>query len=427
MGRTERHNSEKDSINRAGIFAAVPAFLLCAVPLSVLLLDVIFPNMSVLQYRIYPSAIRIISLISIICMAVCMSSEIDNDDIHVDIKDVWFFLFAACIVISTFINGFSHDAIFSVPYRYVGAFDLFIYIFIYMYCSGRIGSERLKELFLICMMLVSDLIAAAFFYDRFIGEIAAFNDKLEPAAIFFHGNHYGYFLTTVIAISAGCLCFSKGRLSMTGGISLVTGLAALALNRSMGCILAAAVSLFLVISISVFRGNPHRKKACVLMAFIAVTAAGSVLVSSSLRADMVQTVNEFAQIVTGDNNIYAGNGRWGIWQYVAGYIADYPIWGYGCEGIADVMKDYTLTTNPHNEPLTYAAFFGIPAAVFYCAGVITAVIKGLKADRNSGIEVIAAFGAFSYFVSSVFGVAMFYTAPYMFILIGMASDNRGRA
>ena len=156
---------------------------------------------------------------------------------------------------------------------------------------------------------------------------------------------------------------------------------------------------------------------------IAVVSACMLVISSQLRADFVQTFMEFRQIISGDNNIYAGNGRWGIWQYVASYIADYPWWGYGCEGIAEIMKDYTLTTNPHNEPLTYAAFFGIPAAVFYCAGVIAAVIKGLRAKESKAC-MIASFGAMAYFLSSLFGVAMFYTAPYLFILMGIAAGDK---
>ena len=99
------------------------------------------------------------------------------------------------------------------------------------------------------------------------------------------------------------------------------------------------------------------------------------------------------------------------------------MWGYGCEGIADMMKGYTLTSSPHNEPLTYAAFFGIPAALLYCAAVLTSVIKGLKTNQCDDACRTAAFAALGYFVSSIFGVAMFYTAPFLFIFLGLSSGN----
>lgn len=420
MGMAEKH-IEHEEIKSS--IAVIPAMLLCAVPLMVLVLDIFIPSMSVLQYKIYPIAVRMVSLISIICMAACLSMDMDRAKLHIDLKDVCFILFTVCMVISTCINGFSHEAFFSVPYRYVGVYDLFIYIFIYLYCSGCIESERLKTAFFVCLMAVSDLVAAAFFCDYFIVKIPAFDNKLEPSAIFFHGNHYGYFLVTVIAVSAGCYCFSKGKTAVLGGLSLVADLAALALNRSMGCILAAAVTLALVFSVSVIRGETQRKRALFMTLCIAVLSAFMLIINSQLREDVAQTVLEFRQITTGFNNIYAGNGRWGVWQYVASYIADYPWWGYGCEAIAEIMKDYTLITNPHSEPLTYAAFFGIPAAFFYCAGVIASVINGLKTEGNNRTCMIAAFGVFAYFLSSLFGVAMFYTAPYLFLLMGMASGN----
>lgn len=423
MGRAEKHIMNNEIKDRKGITAIIPAMLLCAVPFIILLLDLFVPSMSALQYKLYPAMIRTVSLISIICMAACFSMNIDRGRLHIDFKDVCFMLFTVCMLISTGINGFSHKAFFSVPYRYVGVFDLFIFIFIYMYCSGCIDSERLKTAFFVCLMAVSDLVAAAFFCDHFIVKIPAFNDKLEPSAIFFHGNHYGYFLVTVIAVSAGCYCFSRGKAAFMGGLSFITGLAALALNRSMGCILAAAATLAIIFLVSVIQGDTQRNKALVMAVCIAVVSACMLVISSQLRADIVQTFMEFRQITSGDNNIYAGNGRWGIWQYVASYIADYPWWGYGCEGIAEIMKDYTLTTNPHNEPLTYAAFFGIPAAVFYCAGVIAAVIKGLRANESRAC-MIASFGAMAYFLSSLFGVAMFYTAPYLFILMGIAAGDK---
>ena len=159
-----------------------------------------------------------------------------------------------------------------------------------------------------------------------------------------------------------------------------------------------------------------------MLAVLVIGSASALAFLRPLREDVIQTAAEFIQIISGDNNINAGNGRWGIWQYVAEYIADYPVWGYGCEGIAEIMKSYTLTTSPHNEPLTYAAFFGIPAALFYCAAVITAIIKGVRSGRQESR--IAAYALLGYFVSSIFGLAFFYTTPFEFIFIGMASERR---
>lgn len=272
-------------------------------------------------------------------------------------------------------------------------------------------------------MLLSDLTDTAFLFNCFTGSIAAFNNKLEPSAIFFHGNHYGYFLVMAVAVSAGYFIHSKGKDAAFGAVSLVMNLASLALNRSMGSIMAAGAVLLVMTVISAVLKGTERRRAVIMMGAIILGAAAAIVIIRPLREDLIQTAGEFVQVLSGDNNIYAGNGRWGIWQYVAEYVADYPWWGYGCEGIAEIMKSYTLTTSPHNEPLTYAAFFGIPAAVFYCAGVITCIVKGLKNSGNLPENRIAAYAAMGYFISSLFGLAVFYTAPFMFVFLGLSSAS----
>lgn len=422
--REKERNGFFSSIHyKVGTIAAVPALLLCAMLLLMLLLDIFIPPMKNGQYVVFPAAARIISLVSILCMAACFGDELETDSLHVDLKDILLALFAVCMLISTAVNGISHDAIFGVAYRYVGVYDLMLFIFVYMYTAGRRWKKDLKMIFLVSFMAVSDLIAAAFFFNLATGRIIAFNDKLEPAAIFYHGNHYGYFLVMVIAVSAGCFISYKGRMAAMGAASLFISLGALAMNRSMGGIIAAGSVLTIMIIVSAAGKGDAGRRALSLLAVLAIAAAAALVLVRPLREDMIQTASEFLQIISGDNNIYAGNGRWGIWQYVAEYIADYPVWGYGCEGIADIMKDYTLTTSPHNEPLTYAVFFGIPAAVFYCAAVITAVIKGIRNRRHDPVNGIAAYAVLGYFLSSIFGLAFFYTTPFEFIFLGLAAHS----
>ena len=420
--RSSDTESLSSFINRnAGIIAAVPAFLLCASALVMLILDVLMPSMSEKQYAIYPLMLRMISLAGIICMAACFGARLEKGEPLAGPVNIFFLLFAVWMIISTLINGVSHDAIFSRAFRYVGVYDLMIFIFVYMYCSGCEWKKGLRRVFYIFFLLTADLIALAFFCNAVTGGTAAFNGKLEPSAIFFHGNHYGYFLVMMIAVAACCFIQYEGKTSVTGAASMMTGLAALALNRSMGCILAAGTALMAIFVWSLVRGGAMRRRALIMTAVIVLIVTAALVSVRPLREDVLDTAAEFTQILNGGNNVYAGNGRWGIWQFVAGYIRDYPVWGYGCEGISDVMLDYTLTANPHNEMLTYAAFFGVPAALFYIAGVIMAIIKGLLPGRRTAARVTAAFTALAYFLSSVFGVAMFYTAPFLFVFMGMSS------
>ena len=76
-----------------------------------------------------------------------------------------------------------------------------------------------------------------------------------------------------------------------------------------------------------------------------------------------------------------------------------------------------------------AGLFRIPAAVLYTAGCLSAIISGLRRrssvdsqDKQEHSRVIAAFAALGYLISSLFGVAMFYTVPYLFIFMGLAAS-----
>jgi len=119
---------------------------------------------------------------------------------------------------------------------------------------------------------------------------------------------------------------------------------------------------------------------------------------------------------TGDES--AGHNRWLLWQITMEHIASRPFLGYGCEGLSETLMDLTGRANPHNEILTYAAYFGIPAALLYAAGVLITVINGIRSGEHASMT--AAFAAAAYFISSMFGVSMFYTTPFLFVLLGLS-------
>ena len=87
--REKERNGFFSSIHyKVGTIAAVPALLLCAMLLLMLLLDIFIPPMKNGQYVVFPAAARIISLVSILCMAACFGDELETDSLHVDLKDI---------------------------------------------------------------------------------------------------------------------------------------------------------------------------------------------------------------------------------------------------------------------------------------------------------------------------------------------------
>lgn len=406
--------------NKQSIVSALPAFLLCKATLLILALDIFLPAMKDAQYLVYPIVIRIVGLISLVLAAMFMMADINNDSLHIDAADVCFLIFMLFIVISSFINGWDSQTLFGVKYRYIGVLDLFIYIATYMYCSGRIRSDKLRDAVLMSFMTAANIIAMVCIADRIAVTISAFEDKRSFAGMFYHGNHYGYFLSIAVTIAAGYIMIGKGKKVLIGGLSLALNMIVMLINHTRGSMLGAGIAVIIMAIWLQMRGKARTGKSlCVIFGF-AIGVIAAFILSGRFRADMAEMTSEIILILSGTNDIYAGNGRWGIWQFVIERIGEKPFWGYGNEGIADILYDYALTASPHNEPLTYAAFFGIPAAISYVGGVVIRIFKMLRDGRGDNTGIIAAFAAMAYFISSLFGVAMFYTAPFMFVMLGLS-------
>ena len=417
----ELNNSAND-LKRRDAIAAVPALLLCAATLAMLVLDVIdvtAKSMSDLQYTIYPLFIKCTGLVSLLCAGACISRRLKDDRIHPNAGTMCFVGFLVCIAASTCINGFSREALLGVQFRYVGVFDLLTFFLAYMLCSGVSGS-RMRHLILTVFVAVSDMIGVIFLIDMFYPFVEAFRNKNEPSAIFYHGNHYGYFLVIAVIISAGFCLSSRKQNRLFGVASFVITMVSLVCNRSTGCLLAAG-SVLLAGAVAVFiRDSSKRKGIAVFASALAVLALLALKTEPSLVEDIMMDIHDAKDIFTGGGDALHGHGRWGLWQQTMEMIGERPLFGYGCEGITEVLLETNVAANPHNEVMTYAAFFGIPAAAFYVAGVLITIIRGLKSDNNDSVT--AACAAAAYFISSLFGVSMFYTAPFFFVLLGLTHD-----
>ena len=192
----------------------------------------------------------------------------------------------------------------------------------------------------------------------------------------------------------------------------------------MGCILAIGAVFLIVLAILLIQHSPAMYRAGILTVFLTVAAVAAVSVSKTVRQDVTQLLFDIWSITWGGNHGLAGHRRWLLWEETIGYIKNRPVFGYGCVGIHQLLRDATGVSSAHNEILTYAAFFGIPAAVCYSAGMGGVIIKSMCSNMDRCSCRIAFMAAAGYFISSMFGVAMFYTLPFFFIFAGMCSCNK---
>ena len=216
--------------------------------------DVVYSGMTEYMYILYPAIFRAVMVVSTAVMVFQAARSRRDFMQRPDLMDGFFAGFILLMLNSTCINGFTREALFSVPYRYVGVVDIIVYIVVYMGCSRRVDSEQMRNVFLIFFMLISDIICGVFIWDWFIKDIPAIGIENPASAIFFHDNHYAYFLVMAIMISIGYFIYGTVPEMTAGLVSMLLNLFCLGVNRTAGCFIAvggAATAIIIVIVVIV--------------------------------------------------------------------------------------------------------------------------------------------------------------------------------
>ena len=403
-----------------GMIPAVPAYAMCMLIFAVLFCDIASDGMAEAQYAVFPEIFRWLNYAVVLTGLIYYGRAAYKKEIRISRTDVLFIAFAVLIVISTLANGLTREAVNGVPYRYIGIFRMFAFMLVYMGLSGRPASQALKENALLLYLAAADAAGLAALVDLYAAAIPAFHEKKELSAVFFNGNHYGYFLLMAVLIGTGWFMYGEGKEQVFGAASAVFGLLMLALNHSMGCILAVMLTIAGMAVCILICDRDRLRRLAVLAGALAAGLIAALLLSSSIRSEFASLGADIAAILSGNAGWSTGHNRFLLWDITLAYIEERPLTGFGCEGIAFQLYEATGRSNPHSEILSYAAYYGIPAALCYAAAVISVFHDHFRdrkqAPASSRIACMAAAG---YFISSMTGVAMFYTAPFFFIFLGM--------
>ena len=355
-------------------------------------------------------------------------------------RDYFFCAFMVCIVISTCINGLSHESAFGIPVRYIGIFNMFAFFIFYMKVSGYIEQVSFRYTVLTGFLIVADAVALSAIYEQFFGDIQAYQGKIGVSTIFVNSNHYGYFLAMAIMIGIGYYIYEGQKRSTFGALSAIINLFVLAINNTLGAILSVGLCAIVTVILVLVSEIKHEKtlakiseikalsgttkRALTLAILGAVTVVVVLAISSNVRNSIFELFHDIGSIIMGTSTGNEGSGRWNQWQIVMQYIAEKPLFGHGCEGITMRLIKETDIGDAHCEPMTYAAYYGIPGALFYLSGVIAAAVKYFRNRQNLPSYCRIAFlGCAAYFISSLVGVPIFNTLPFFFIFMGMSAEE----
>ncbi len=432
-----RHNKDSGrpvkEMSMSDYLAAAPGLLMCFMVVMMLVLDVAVAGMLDRQYPEFQRMFRVLNiaaaaavlpLIVYRCRFYAKSGPdlkaYKNRRHRAAVFALWG-LFALWILISTAVNGLTSEALHGLPYRNIGAFHSISFIIIYLWASSDIRRDSLRRDIVIAYITAADALALAVLYDIFTGGIAAFHEKKEISGIFFNGNHYGYFLMMAVLLGIGLWLFGNMRQAVFGAASSALNAVLLAVNHSMGSIIAVAGAVALTaLYILIWDRSRARRMAILLAASAALVLAAMALIPD-LQKEFVKFAADVGDILSNNAKGSTGHNRIKVWRRTAEYISARPFFGYGCEGMSmDLYAEYAIS-NPHNELLTYAAYYGIPAAGLYTAAVLTTLAERVRRTSDRDVwSAVACMAAAGYFISSVTGVSMFYTTPFFYVFMGIS-------
>ena len=426
-GWFSRFNTTEDAIPLTDYASYIPGILMIGMIALVLVLDLFTELMADSQYYDFHNAFRVFDYISIAVGLMFLAYKGVKKDLTFCVRDAFFAGFIVCIIISTCINGLNHDAAFGMPIRYIGIFNMFAFFIIYMKVSGYIERIEFRYRILDGYMIVADAVALSALYEQYVGDIAAYQEKGGVCAVFANSNHYGYFICMAIAIGIGYFIYENGWRVYAGTATALLNLLILVLNNTLGAELAVGITVVMCAAVILFqdRDNKTRVRRVLIMAgFFLVGIIAVLLVSSETRQSVATLLTDMGNILTGNTTGHEGTGRIALWKTTLSYISKRPYFGYGCEGITNALLEDVGWGDAHCEVLTYAAYYGIPGALLYFGGITAAAVSYFKNRAKLPTYCHVAFMAASaYFLSSLGGVLMFYTAQFFFMFMGMAAED----
>lgn len=423
------------SFNAFNIAAFVLMLVFICMPVCKLVYDItlvdIFP-VPWSKYNLYVLAIGLIFLILYVIKIVRMKKYRSVGEFFSRNRAFALFgVFIILMIISTAVNGFTHLGLFSTPYRREGLFGYMSY-FVYFSLAYISCNRKLIRAFF-CIFTGSASVLAIFPMIDFFSKFDRFSIG-GADYLFYQYNHYGYYLLMSM-ITAAMLFITEKKLSLKilFIIEFAIAVFGLLINDTFGCQLAAIVTLiFIAIVYSLHKGK-FKPITLFPIAVFAFTALLGCIISNGIKTYVINNYFQFTvdtdALTNGfDEDAYStGISRIRLWKYTLSYISEKPLLGFAAEGTGERL--YTDVGNDigngigndrcHCEYLQYAVNYGIPAAIIYIAGIMTVYLRGLiRRKQLSEFNLIGLCVGFAYLVSAVVGNSMFYTAPFLFIMLG---------
>ena len=333
--------------------------------------------------------------------------------------------FGGLMIITTLLNGVPEWSIEGDYFCGEGLKGYLSYI-IYFFLVAIMLSEKRKRLLSYVFLISSAVVGGAIFVDYIFFESAR-DYATRGGMILSNSNHLGYYLLmSIMFFGMLFVVESKKILKLVYLCAFMFMTSVLIMNDTWGCQLALFMGIiFTVIVYSVGKGK-FQPRVLVLLVAMLLTFVLAYFSNDRLRenidTNVVQQIQDMFAFVDDDklDDETSGTIRIILWKYTWAYTLERPFIGHGADVTVDRLMVDAGNGRCHNDFLQYAVSFGIPATLVYIAAIFMVYLRGLKKKVHlTEMNYVGLCVAFTYLASSLVGNSMYYTAPFLFIALGM--------
>lgn len=335
----------------------------------------------------------------------------------------FFAVFIVLMILSTAVNGFTELSLYGSAYRREGLCGYISY-FVYFLLAYIISDKKLVRLIVYISCISSSAVSSMHIIDHaFFGH---YKPRGTDTIAFENTNHLGYYLAVSFIIAAMLAvterkAISKIIFSICSGLNVI----ALLISDTLGSELSAAITtVFIVIVYTLCSGRFRIISILPAVIFIFMSVLGfftSDHINRSMKLNYYQLINDTIALTDGIEEAEHSTGveRIVLWENTWRYVCEKPFLGFSADATGERLENDAGIDRCHCEYLNYAVAYGIPAAVFYIAGVFTVYLRGLfRRKKLDQYNITGLCAAFAYLVSAAVGNTMYYTAPFLFIMLG---------
>ena len=339
------------------------------------------------------------------------------------------FLFA-WIILSTILSDDPNFQFYPFDIMYEGGFHYLVWGAILL-ISSKITDDSFKGKTYLLFVFIADILSLISLGQ--LWRLPYIRDIFYPAstAIFYNSNHFAYYLTMTVMLSAGVFLYNdKKSIRRMAILSFSLQVYALLLNDTFGCYLAVLFAL--PVMYIFYKKSGHVidydtiPPMMIFAALSIVNSTGFLPGSNGMwGSNFTQMASDLYDIAEwNENALYGGSGRIILWVEALKRIPEHPIFGTGPEGLIGEYTYICGNNHVHNEYLSYAVYFGLPALAAYLVGLWSLFKDRYKKIATlDPVTIISAGAVVAYLASAFFGNAKYYTAPYYFILLGFVAAS----